>query len=90
MFKKKILFIYMGICKFCEIEVCESWYGNWCEKCRKLKHIINLFKLDKVMSVLSTVLIVDEEKQKEKIKEELKTQLHIREYDLKKRRDEEK
>jgi thiol-disulfide isomerase/thioredoxin len=80
----------MGICKFCEIEVCESWYGNWCEKCRKLKHIINLFKLDKVMSVLSTVLIVDEEKQKEKIKEELKTQLHIREYDLKKRRDEEK
>jgi hypothetical protein len=80
----------MGICKFCELEVCETWYGNWCEKCRKLKHIINLFKLDKVMSVLSNVLIVDEEKQKEKIKEELKTQLHIREYDLKKRRDEEK
>mgnify|MGYP003635597657 FL=1 len=80
----------MGICKFCELEVCETWYGNWCEKCRKLKHIINLFKLDKVMSVLSTVLIVDEEKQKEKIKEELKSQLHIREYDLKKRRDEEK
>ena len=80
----------MGICKFCELEVCETWYGNWCEKCRKLKHIINLFKLDKVMSVLSNVLIVDEEKQKEKIKEELKTQLHIREYDLKKRRDEDK
>tara|TARA_R110000764_G_C10839047_1_gene363837 strand:- start:210 stop:452 length:243 start_codon:yes stop_codon:yes gene_type:complete len=80
----------MGICKFCELEVCETWYGNWCEKCRKLKHIINLFKLDKVMNVLSNVLIVDEEKQKEKIKEELKTQLHIREYDLKKRRDEDK
>ena len=35
----------MGICKFCEIEVCETWYGNWCEKCRRLKHIINLFTL---------------------------------------------
>ena len=72
----------MGVCKFCEIEVCETWYGNWCEKCRRIKHIINLFTLDKVVSVLDSVLIVDELTQKKKINEELKTLLTKKEYRL--------
>jgi hypothetical protein len=45
-----------------------------------------LFSIDKVMSVLENVLIVDEETQEQKIKEELKTILTTREYNLRKRK----
>lgn len=76
----------MASCKFCLNNSVDTWFGNWCEKCHKLQRIINLFSIDKVMSVLDNVLIVNEEVQEEKIKEELKLQLTNREYKLRERK----
>jgi hypothetical protein len=77
-------------CKFCLTESTESWLGSWCERCHKLQRLISLFGGDKIMSILENVLIVDADTQKEKIKEELKGELTTREYNLRKRKEEEK
>ena len=74
----------MGVCKFCEIENCDTWYGNYCLKCHKLKRIIHLFSIDKVMGIVENVLIVSEEDQEEKVKEELKTELTTRAASIRK------
>lgn len=76
----------MASCKFCLNNTVDTWFGNWCEKCHKLQRIIHLFSIDKVMSVLDNVLIVNEEVQEEKIKEELKLELTNREYKLRERK----
>ena len=76
----------MASCKFCLNNSVDAWFGNWCEKCHKLQRIINLVSIDKVMSVLDNVLIVNEEVQEEKIKEELKLELTQREYKLRERK----
>tara|TARA_R110000787_G_scaffold73417_1_gene163481 strand:- start:641 stop:892 length:252 start_codon:yes stop_codon:yes gene_type:complete len=78
------------VCSICEVNEIEFFFGKYCKDCRRLKHIINLFSLDKVMSVLSCVLIVNEETQLEKIKEELKTELNTREYNLRKKKNKDK
>ena len=78
------------VCSICEVNDIEFFFGKYCKDCRRLKHIINLFSLDKVMSVLSCVLIVNEETQLEKIKEELKTELNTREYNLRKKKNKDK
>lgn len=74
----------MASCKFCLNNNVDTWFGSWCESCHRLQRMIALFSIDKIMSVLDTVLLVDETEQKVKIKEELKSQLHVREYNLKK------
>tara|TARA_R110000751_G_scaffold38680_2_gene92662 strand:+ start:964 stop:1221 length:258 start_codon:yes stop_codon:yes gene_type:complete len=68
----------MGLCRFCEVENCDTWYGNYCAKCHKLKRVIHLFSIDKVMNIVENVLIVNEEQQEENIKDELKTELTTR------------
>ena len=80
----------MASCKFCLNNTVDTWFGNWCEKCHKLQRIIHLFTIDKVMSVLENVLIVDEETQEQKLKEELKTELTTREYQLRERKKKQK
>jgi hypothetical protein len=80
----------MATCKFCLNNTVDTWFGNWCEKCHKLQRIIHLFSIDKVMSVLENVLIVDEETQEHKIKEELKSILTTREYNLRKKKEKQK
>ena len=80
----------MASCKFCLNNSVDTWFGNWCEKCHKLQRIINLFTIDKVMSVLENVLIVDDDTQEHKIKEELKTILTTREYNLRKKKESDK
>jgi hypothetical protein len=77
-------------CKFCLTESTESWLGSWCERCHKLQRLISLFGGDKIMSILENVLIVDADTQQQKIKEELKSELTTREYNLRKRKEEEK
>jgi hypothetical protein len=77
-------------CKFCLTESTESWLGSWCERCHKLQRLISLFGGDKIMSILENVLIVDADTQQQKIKEELKRELTTREYNLRKRKEEEK
>ena len=80
----------MATCKFCLNNTVDTWFSNWCEKCHKLQRIIHLFSIDKVMSVLENVLIVDEETQEHKIKEELKSILTTREYNLRKKKEKQK
>jgi hypothetical protein len=74
------------VCSICEVNEIEFFFGKYCKECRRLKHIINLFSLEKVMSVLSSVLIVNDDTQEEHIKEELKTELTQREYNLRKKK----
>lgn len=80
----------MASCRFCLNESCDSWYSNYCKHCHKLQRVIHLFTIDKVMNIIENVLIVDEETQKEKVKDELKTILTTREYNLRKRKEEQK
>ena len=77
-------------CRFCLTESTESWLGSWCERCHKLQRLISLFGGDKIMSILENVLIVDADTQQQKIKDELKSELTTREYNLRKRKEEEK
>lgn len=80
----------MASCKFCLNNTVDTWFGNWCVKCHKLQRIIHLFSIDKVMTVLENVLIVDEETQEQNLKEELKTELTTREYQLRERKKKQK
>lgn len=80
----------MASCKFCLNNTVDTWFGSWCEKCHKLQRIIHLFTIDKVMTVLENVLIVDEETQEHKLKDELKTELTTREYQLRERKKKQK
>ena len=80
----------MASCKFCLEESVDSWFGNWCSRCHRLQRLIALFGGEKVSSILDNVLIVSDEVQKEKIEEELKSELTTREYSLRKRRTDDK
>tara|TARA_R110001592_G_scaffold130227_2_gene343378 strand:- start:2203 stop:2484 length:282 start_codon:yes stop_codon:yes gene_type:complete len=80
----------MASCKFCLNNSVDTWFGNWCDKCHRLQRIIHLFTIDKVMSVLDNVLIVNDDVQEEKIKEELKCELTTREYKLRERKNKNK
>ena len=73
-------------CKYCLSATSDSWWGNYCKDCHRLQRIIALFGIEKVMSIVETVLIVDEVTQNDKIKEELKTELTQREYSLRERK----
>mgnify|MGYP003645668260 FL=1 len=77
----------MASCRFCLNNTVDTWFGNYCEKCHKLQRVIHLFTIDKVMSIIENVLIVDEETQEHKIKDELKTILTTREYNLRKKKE---
>mgnify|MGYP003116755355 CR=1 FL=1 len=74
-------------CKFCLVENTDTYFGTWCARCHKLQRLISLFGGEKVMSILENVLIVNDEVQKDKIKEELKSELTTREYNLRKRKE---
>jgi len=76
----------MAQCRFCLLENCDTWWGSYCPKCHKLQRVIHLFGIDKVMSIVENVLIVNEEVQPDKIKEELKLELTTREYSLRKKK----
>jgi hypothetical protein len=65
-------------CKFCEIESVDSWYSSYCVRCHKIKRIIALFGIEKVSEVLNTVLLVDADSQKTKVKSLLKEELSER------------
>mgnify|MGYP003633373796 FL=1 len=73
-------------CKFCLTEPTESYFSTWCARCHKLQRLISLFGGEKISTILENVLIVNEEVQKEKIKDELKGELTTREYSLRKRK----
>ena len=80
----------MSSCKFCLEESVDSWFGSWCPRCHRLQRMIALFSGEKIMDVLTSVLITDDNTREEKIKEELKQELVSREYKLRKRKEDKK
>ena len=66
------------ICKLCLEHSTDSFFGNYCVSCHRLSRMIALFSIEKVMSVLDTVLLVDSATQKDKIKTLLKCELSTR------------
>tara|TARA_R110002153_G_scaffold263043_1_gene424201 strand:- start:706 stop:1014 length:309 start_codon:yes stop_codon:yes gene_type:complete len=68
----------MAVCKFCEVETCDTWYSSYCAACHKIKRIIALFGIEKVSNILDTVLLVDFDSQKNKVKVLLKEELSER------------
>jgi len=79
---KYILLIYkMGLCYLCERQERESYWSHYCTDCRRLKHYINLFD-KRVYEILDNVLTRTEDKQNNKIKEEIKTEIEKKAYSL--------
>lgn len=56
-------------CKLCENETCLTTHV--CEKCRRIKHLINLYG-DRVYEVLEEVLVRTNDKQEHKIQAQIK------------------
>lgn len=72
----------MFSCVLCEKET--VYISSLCEKCRRIKHLLNLYD-DRVYEVLESVLVRNEDGQKNKINTELKKDLEKREYNLRKK-----
>ena len=71
----------MGLCYLCEKQERESYWSHYCTDCRRLKHYINLFD-KRVYEILDNVLTRTEDKQDNKIKEEIKTEIEKKAYTL--------
>ena len=70
------------VCLLCETEPVEEYFGKWCVKCRRHKHLINLYGVEKVSEVLERVFIRTCDKQEYKIKDCIKEDLEKKGYDL--------
>ena len=66
------------VCKLCEKREVEVWFGNWCASCRKIKHYLNLYD-ERVIEILDSVLSRTDDKQENKIKMEIQTEIENKE-----------
>ena len=66
----------MTSCRLCEKRPVESWFGMWCVSCRKIKHYLNVYD-ERVIDIL--------DKQENKIKMEIQTEIDVKECALKKK-----
>ena len=55
-------------CLFCEQNKNEQWFSNWCESCRKIKNLANVYGFDRVLTILQKCCIRDETQLENKIK----------------------
>ena len=65
--------------------VCNQEYliiNNLCDTCRKVKHYMSCYSRDRVIEILDNVLSRTEDKQHNKIKEEIKSEIENKEYSL--------
>jgi hypothetical protein len=69
----------MFYCVLCEKETC--YISKFCDKCRRIKHHLNLSG-DRVYEVLDSVLSRTEEKQDNKIKVEIQKEIENKKYCL--------
>lgn len=79
----------MFSCVLCEKNEEYLFVSKFCNKCRKIKHLINLYG-DRVYEVLDEVLVKNEKEQEEHIQEELKNELTKTEYNLRNKKENEK
>jgi hypothetical protein len=70
----------MFCCVLCEKET--VYISKFCEKCRKIKHYLNLYN-ERVYEILDNVLSRDIEKQNNKINVELVAEIKKKEHNLK-------
>tara|TARA_R110001632_G_scaffold29349_2_gene78015 strand:+ start:128 stop:382 length:255 start_codon:yes stop_codon:yes gene_type:complete len=69
------------VCVLCEKESVEFWFGKLCCKCRRIKHHISI-NGDRVYEILDNVLSRIETKQIIKEAEEIKTEIKVKEMNL--------
>ena len=62
----------MGRCYFCEDATAENWFGYFCEDCRKIKNIGNIYGFKEIKDVLEKVCIRNEKQRQFKIDSKLK------------------
>ena len=56
------------VCKFCEINPCETWTGNWCSTCRQIKNLCNVYSFERMLEIMKKCCIRDETQLEAKIK----------------------
>lgn len=56
------------VCYLCDTDARYSHFSYFCEKCQRLKRIINLYGKDRVVEILDFVLVRKPEQQQHKIK----------------------
>ena len=71
----------MGLCYMCEKKDRVAYFSYYCEDCRKIKHLLNLYG-DRVNEVLEHVLVRTEDKQTYKINEKVKADIDSKTYSL--------
>jgi len=71
----------MGLCYMCEKKDRVGYFSYYCEDCRKIKHLLNLYG-DRVNEVLENVLVRPVDKQEHKIKNEIKKDIEKKSYSL--------
>tara|TARA_R110000803_G_scaffold149863_1_gene215332 strand:- start:24 stop:287 length:264 start_codon:yes stop_codon:yes gene_type:complete len=55
-------------CLFCESAKNEYWFGNFCESCRKIKNLANVYGFDRVLTILEKTCIRNPDQLENKIK----------------------
>ena len=57
----------MGLCYLCEKNERECWGGYWCEDCRQLKNICNVYGYKRALNILKECCIRNEDQLERKI-----------------------
>ena len=70
----------MFVCSLCEKETC--YISKFCDKCRKIKHYLNLYH-NRVYDVLDSILSRTPDKQENKIRVELAHEIKNKEEKIK-------
>ena len=63
----------MGKCLFCESATNEYWFGSFCESCRKIKNLGNVYGFDRILTILTKTCIRNPEQLENKIKNHKET-----------------
>ena len=71
----------MGLCYLCEKKDRVGYFSYYCEDCRKIKHLLNLYG-ERVHEVLEHVLVRPVDKQEHKIKDQVKKDIEKKSYSL--------
>jgi hypothetical protein len=67
--------VFTLTCKLCETETCYT--THFCDKCRRIKHLINLYG-ERVFEVLDKVLVVHKTEQQAREHTEIKGEVTAR------------
>ena len=68
-------------CYLCRTEPRMNWSGYYCKKCKRIQDTIAIYQ-DRVYDVVESVLMRTQDKQEQKIKEEIKKEIVSKEYNL--------